>query len=279
MVASYKPKTLKEALEILEFEDCTVFAGGTDLMVKKKQWAGLEPSFDKPVMFISEIKELTALYRDDKYIFIGAACTLSLLIDSEIIPSFYKDVFVEMASPSIRSTATLGGNICNASPAADSLPLLYALDAILLIENSCRKMEVPIDEFITGPGRNILKTGELITAIKIPIKEFTVAAYRKVGARKSTALSKLSFVGLANIDHEGLHDIRLSFGAVAPTLVRNRGIEEEIVSMYSSGFIDMYEINKYYGVLIKPIDDQRSTAEYRKSVCLRLLADFIKNIL
>jgi xanthine dehydrogenase FAD-binding subunit len=279
MVASYKPKTLQEALEILEFEDCTVFAGGTDLMVKKKQWAGLEPSFDKPVMFISEIKELTALYRDDKYIFIGAACTLSLLIDSEIIPSFYKDVFVEMASPSIRSTATLGGNICNASPAADSLPLLYALDAILLIENSCRKMEVPIDEFITGPGRNILKTGELITAIKIPIKEFTVAAYRKVGARKSTALSKLSFVGLANIDHEGLHDIRLSFGAVAPTLVRNRGIEEEIVSMYSSGFIDMYEINKYYGVLIKPIDDQRSTAEYRKSVCLRLLADFIKNIL
>jgi xanthine dehydrogenase FAD-binding subunit len=279
MVASYKPKTLKEALEILEFEDCTVFAGGTDLMVKKKQWAGLEPSFDKPVMFISEIKELTALYRDDKYISIGAACTLSLLIDSEIIPSFYKDVFVEMASPSIRSTATLGGNICNASPAADSLPLLYALDAILLIENSCRKMEVPIDEFITGPGRNILKTGELITAIKIPIKEFAFAAYRKVGARKSTALSKLSFVGLANIDHEGLQDIRLAFGAVAPAVVRNRGIEEEIVSMYSSGFIDMYEINKYYGVLIKPIDDQRSTAEYRKSVCLRLLADFIKNIL
>jgi xanthine dehydrogenase FAD-binding subunit len=279
MVASYKPKTLQEALEILEFEDCTVFAGGTDLMVKKKQWAGLEPSFDKPVMFISEIKELTALYRDDKYIFIGAACTLSLLIDSEIIPSFYKDVFVEMASPSIRSTATLGGNICNASPAADSLPLLYALDAILLIENSCRKMEVPIDEFITGPGRNILKTGELITAIKIPIKEFAFAAYRKVGARKSTALSKLSFVGLANIDHEGLQDIRLAFGAVAPAVVRNRGIEEEIVSMYSSGFIDMYEINKYYGVLIKPIDDQRSTAEYRKSVCLRLLADFIKNIL
>jgi xanthine dehydrogenase FAD-binding subunit len=279
MVASYKPKTLQEALEILEFEDCTVFAGGTDLMVKKKQWAGLEPSFDKPVMFISEIKELTALYRDDKYIFIGAACTLSLLIDSEIIPSFYKDVFVEMASPSIRSTATLGGNICNASPAADSLLLLYALDAILLIENSCRKMEVPIDEFITGPGRNILKTGELITAIKIPIKEFAFAAYRKVGARKSTALSKLSFVGLANIDHEGLQDIRLAFGAVAPAVVRNRGIEEEIVSMYSSGFIDMYEINKYYGVLIKPIDDQRSTAEYRKSVCLRLLADFIKNIL
>lgn len=277
MVEVYKPKALKEALEILEFKDCTVFAGGTDLMVKKKQWAGLSPSFDKPVMFISEIPELTKLYQDEGFITIGAACTLSQLIESELIPGFYKDVLVEMASPSIRNTATIGGNICNASPAADSLPLLYALDAVLLIENSCRKIEVPIEDFILGPGQNILHTGDLITAIRIPKRDFTIVEYRKVGARKSTALSKLSFIGLAHMDKGKLQHIRLAFGAVAPTVVRNRDIEKEILSMHLAGFLDMQEISNYYSILIKPIDDQRSTASYRRTVCLKLLENFIKN--
>lgn len=277
MVEIYKPKALKEALEILEFEDCTIFAGGTDLMVKKKQWSGLIPSFDKPVMFISEIPELTKLHQDEGFLSIGAACTLTQLIESELIPDFYKKVFVEMASPSIRNTATLGGNICNASPAADSLPLLYALDAVLHIESSCRKIEVPIEDFVFGPGQTILHSDDLITAIKIPKKDFTIVEYRKVGARKSTVLSKLSFIGLACIDKDGLHDIRLAFGAVAPTVVRNRDIEKEICSMHQADFIDLQEICNYYGVLIKPIDDQRSTAAYRRSVCLRLLEAFIKN--
>ncbi|OGO78134.1 MAG: molybdopterin dehydrogenase [Clostridiales bacterium GWB2_37_7] len=279
MVEVYKPQSLKEALELLEFNDCTVFAGGTDLMVKKKQWTGLEPCFDKPVVLISEIDELTEIKRDENYLYIGAACTFSQLIESSLIPEFYKCVFVEMASPSIRNMATIGGNICNSSPAGDCLPLLYALDANLLIQSSCRNFEVPIEDFIIGPGRNILKSGELVTKVKILNSNFNIIKYRKVGARKSTVLSKLSFIGLADMEDKRLHDIRLAFGAVAPTVVRNREIEAEILNMYSMGLVDVQEITGYYSILIRPIDDQRSTAKYRKSSCKRLLEDFIKSLL
>jgi len=279
MVETYMPKSLREALDLLEFKDCTIFAGGTDLMVRKKQWAGLPSSFDVPVVYISEIKELREIKRDEGHLYIGAACTFSELIESSLIPDFYKSVFVEMASPAIRNSATIGGNICNASPAGDCLPLLYALGASLVIESGCRKYEAAIEDFITGPGKIILKAGELVTQIKIPEKDFNIKKYRKVGARKSTALSKLSFVGLADMDDKGLHDIRIAFGAVSPTVVRNREIEEEIISMRNAGFLDIQEIKSYYDALIKPINDQRSTAYYRKACCKRLLEDFLIGIL
>lgn len=279
MVDAFKPQSIKEVLELLEFQECTIFAGGTDLMVKKKQWAGLLPNFEKSVLFISEIEELKQITIDENDLYIGAACTYAQLLESNRIPEFYKNVFREIASPTIRNTATIGGNICNASPAGDCLPLLYALDAKLLIESSFRKVEVSIEDFIMGPGKTILRQGELITKIKIPNKAFNIVKYRKIGARRSTVLSKLSFVGLADVDDKGLRDLRLAFGAVAPTVVRNREIEEEIITMHRAGFLDMYEVSSYYDILMKPINDQRSTAYYRKTSCKRLLSDFIKQLL
>jgi xanthine dehydrogenase FAD-binding subunit len=279
MVELYKPKSIKEALEILEASACTVFAGGTDLMVKKKQWSGLPPRFLKPVLFISGLKELKSISRDNENITIGAACTLSHLIESSLIPDTYKQVFREMASPSIRNTATIGGNICNASPAGDTLPLLYALGAVLRVESSLRKIDIPIEDFITAPGRTALKEGELLTYIRIPVKEFQLVEYRKVSARRSTALSKLSFIGLAEINDNMLQDIRLAFGAVGPTVIRNRELEREIISAQKEGLASMKAICSYYDRLIKPIDDQRSTAFYRRAVCNRLLIEFLKKAL
>lgn len=271
------PKSLEEALEAIIFTDYIVFAGGTDLMVKKKQWAGLLPAFDKPVMFISELNELKQIRMKEGFLYIGAACTFSNLIGSPLIPELYKQVFMQIASPAVRNIATIGGNICNSSPAGDSLPLLYALDAELIIKSSCRRVEMPIEEFITGPGRNIITSSELVTEIKLPTLAFEKAVYKKVGTRKSTALSKVSFVALANMENEIISDIRIAFGSVAPTVVRSRDIEEEIMAMSSQGNLDVNQIIRDYGTLIKPIDDQRSTAFYRKEVCKRLLKDFIKN--
>jgi CO/xanthine dehydrogenase FAD-binding subunit len=277
MVNVYRPQSLSEALEIIAFTECTVFAGGTDLMVKKKQWTGLMPAFEKPVLFISELKELREIRIEDEFLYIGSACTFSGLLDSLLIPESYKQVFMEIASPAVRNIATIGGNICNSSPAGDSLPLLYALDAVIIIESSCRKLEVPIQEFITGPGRNVLNSGELVTAIKLPLKSFEKVVYRKVSTRKSTALSKVSFVAMAVTKENKLHDIRIAFGAVAPTIIRSRDIEEEIIYCCSKGYLDKTEIIRDYATLIKPIDDQRSTAFYRREVCKRLLTDYIDN--
>lgn len=278
MVEVFRPQDLQDAVEQLEFTDCTIFAGGTDLMVKKKNWAGLEPSFGKSVMLISDMRELTQIIEDEGFLVMGACCTFSQLLDSSLVPASLKKVFRQIASPGIRNSATLGGNICNSSPAGDSLPMLYALDARLLIASSCRRTELPIEDFILGPGKNLLKSGELIAAIKIPIAHFTTAAYKKVGTRNATALSKLSFAGLANLEKGELRELRIAFGAVAPTIVRSREIEKDILEQCQGGYPDIHSILEDYSRLIRPIDDQRSTALYRKRVALRLLEDFLLKI-
>lgn len=277
MVNAYSPISLIEALEAIAFTEHIVFAGGTDLMVKKKQRAGLIPSFDKPVIFISDLDELKQIYIKEGSLYIGAACTFSDLIESPLIAEFYKQIFMQIASPAVRNIATIGGNICNSSPAGDSLPLLYALNADLIIESSCRRFLMPIADFIIAPGRNILTNSEIVTAIKLPIVNFEKTYYKKVSARKANALSKASFVALANMGNGVYKNIRIAFGSVASTVIRSIDIEDEIITMSSQHILDISQIIRDYATLIKPIDDQRSTAIYRKAVCKRLLADFFNN--
>jgi xanthine dehydrogenase FAD-binding subunit len=278
VVEALKPLSLKDALEAAARQNSIIFAGGTDLMVKKKRWTGLEPDFNKPVILISELPELRGVRKEAGYLLIGAACTCSQIMENKLAPQLIKQIFSELASPAIRNTATIGGNICNASPAGDSLPILYALDAILCLESFSVKREVSIQEFIIGPGKTVLRDNEILTCIKVPIKEFQMESYKKIGTRKSTALSKVSFTGLAEISEGKLKDIRLAFGASAPTVVRNRRAEEEIIKMFGRGSVEFKNARDIYGKLLKPIDDQRSTRFYRKEVCLRLLGNFLTTV-
>jgi CO/xanthine dehydrogenase FAD-binding subunit len=268
---------LNEALEVLKEEECIIFAGGTDLMVKRKRWSGVEPGFDKPVLFIEGLKEISEIRVEGNMLSIGGATPISMIINNPLVPDFMKPIFSQMASPAIRNTATLGGNICNSSPAGDSLPLLYALDAVLVLQKSGHRREVAVQDFIKGPGRNIAESCEILTEAKIPIPDFDAYEYRKVGTRKSTALSKLSFMGCAKVKEGKISDIRLAFGAVGPTVVRDREMEKKIIEMSLDGPVDIHEIKNMYSRVINPIDDQRSSARYRKETALRLLEDFIVN--
>lgn len=277
MVNAYRPEKLEDALKILGKEHCTIFAGGTDLMVKNRQWSGLIPDFNTPVVFLDNIAGIGDIRRDGGILRIGAACTLSKIIENQCVPDYIKTVLEQMASPGIRNAATIGGNICNSSPAGDTLPLLYALDAALLLQNANGKREISVQDFIKGPGKNLLEKDEILTEISIPLMDFDVIEYRKVGTRKSTALSKLSFIGFAKADKYCISDIRLAFGAVGPKVVRERDMEKEIMKMSHDGVLDIPAVKDMYESIIKPIDDQRSTAKYRKETALRLLEDFIVN--
>ena len=135
MVEAFAPKSKEEALRFLNDKKCIILAGSTDLMVKRKKWSGCLPYFDSDVIFIRHLKELKNIKIDEKYLSIGAACTLTELEENILMPKYFKEVILSIASPAIRNVATIGGNICNASPAGDILPLLYALDAILIIES------------------------------------------------------------------------------------------------------------------------------------------------
>ncbi|MFA9397894.1 MAG: xanthine dehydrogenase family protein subunit M, partial [Clostridiaceae bacterium] len=242
MVDAIRPKNLEEALAIINKERCIIFSGGTDLMVRRRRWSGIEPDFDKKVVFISQIKELLDIKKQVKenseYLIIGGACTCTQIEENSLVPNYIKKVFQDMASPAIRNIATIGGNICNSSPAGDSLPLLYALEAELILSSADGDRKISIEDFILSPGKNIKKENEILKQIKIPLKDYKIKYYKKVGTRKSIALSKVSFVALALYEDEKLYDVRITLGSVAPRIVKNKSIENKIVNQVNDNKLD-----------------------------------------
>jgi len=275
MVKGFRPETLKEALKLRAQYDCLPIAGGTDLMVQKARGFALKPDFRKPLLFIGHLPELQRLEVINRQIHIGAGVILTDLLNSETIPDIFKEILALMASPPSRNLASIGGNICNASPAGDTLPYLYAMDAQVVLQSTDGERIIPIAGFITGPKQTDLKNSELLTKIIIPQTEFDINMYRKIGQRKGMSLTKAAFLGLANVADGKIQDIRIAFGSVAPTVVRSGEIEQSIVGKSTKDIVkNISEISRQYAALIRPIDDARSSAAYRKKVSLRLLEEF-----
>ena len=278
-MVGYNPGTLKEALRILnEAEEATIFSGGTDLMVQK--------NFRKDIVFIEQIQELKRVEHDASCWYIGACCTFSQLIGSEL-PDILKTVFCQIASPAIRNMGTVGGNICNASPAGDSLPMLYAMHAeveLSLIDGDGTIQEriIPISHFIKGVRRKDLRSNEILTRIMIPVKycnDKLYYYYKKVGARRSEAISKLSFFGLADTKDGTINEVSIAFGAVGTTVVQRNELEERLSGISKAALRDIIqELSDAYMEWVKPIDDQRSTALYRKKTAENLLKDFLEQL-
>ncbi|MCK5832428.1 FAD binding domain-containing protein [bacterium] len=280
MAIVFRPKDLDEALRIRYDKAAIPFAGGTDLMVKHKQCLCSLPSFDKPVLHIGHLKELRVVTSDNENIYFGGACTLTEILEHKLTPKLLKMAISRMASVATRNIATIGGNICNASPAGDTLPPLYVLDAKLHLISASDERILPIGDFIIGPCLVDLKDDEILEAVIIPKVNFDCISYHKAGTRRATALSKLSFVGLARVCEEHIEDIRIAFGAVAPKVVRSRETELTIIGADAKSLALMEdEIINSYSQKIRPINDQRSTAEYRKTVCLRLLRNYLKELI
>ena len=276
----YLPENLDEALEIRASTGAVPIAGGTDLMVRYRRGSGIPPQFDFPVMLIGKIDALRYIEVSADNIRIGSATTLTEIFRNEDVPQILKLAVGEMASPAIRNVATIGGNIGNASPAGDTLPPLYILDAKIVLKNLNGEREVPIEDFITGPGQTILRSDEIIYEVTIPIGNFDKIYYRKIGTRKALALSKVSFSAAMNYRGDVIDDMRFAFGAVAPVVIRSREIEGEFKNITFDELKNRAgEVAQKYSPLINPIDDQRSTAEYRRKVSLRLLKFFIQNVI
>ena len=277
MVEFYRPSTLQDALKIRAGEKTVVFAGGTDLMVRARVWFGVPSRFDLPILYIGNLPELKGITVEGGTVRIRAATSLTDIAEDGRTPEPLRTAILSMAAPAIRNMGTIGGNICNASPAGDTLPVLYAFDAVLTLQSADSQREVLISEFITGPGKTVLRDDEILTEIRFDVPDYDVFVFRKVGTRKANALSKLSFFGMLHFDGDVVGDFRASFGAVAPTVVRSRELEERIIGLSrndAKSRID--ELLAGYSELIRPIDDQRSTAFYRKNVSLRLLKHFME---
>jgi xanthine dehydrogenase FAD-binding subunit len=277
MVSAYRPASLAEALRIRAESGAVPLAGGTDGMARRRRHSGLAPRFERPVLFVAHLPELHGIFVENATLTIGAAVTLSELLADERVPGVLREAIAQMASPAIRNVATLGGNVCNASPAGDTLPALYCLDARLVLAGRWGERRVPIERFILGPGKTDLAGDELLRVVELPAARFDVAYYRKVGTRKANALAKLSFLGLAALQNGTVRDVRIAFGAVAPMVVRSTELEGALLGRTAADWPAVRsQWVEGYARLITPIDDQRSTADYRKSVALSLLTDFVE---
>lgn len=260
-------------------------AGGTDLMARHRPAGGTIARFPLPLLAVGHLEALRGIRLRDDTLEIGAACTLSAFLESPHVPEGWKPPVADMASPAIRNIGTIGGNIGNASPAGDSLPLLVALDAQVVLASASGTRSLPVAAFITGPGRTERRPDELLTAVRVPVPEKERSYwYRKVGPRQANCLSKVSLFGWWESDGDTLMDCGVALGAVAPVVVRSREAE----ALLAGGSLSRLAIpgsHKGQGVReaflravterVRPIDDQRSTAAYRREVAWRLLDQWL----
>lgn len=293
MVNIHRLTDLKKSLQVINSTSCVIIAGATDIMVDYNNVNNLSHLKYKEVIAIDLIDELKQIKIVDKeipnfkgsnnYLQIGSMVTLSELEEHPEVPDLMKQLIPQMAAPAIRNRATIGGNICNASPAADTLPALYVLDALVVLSSCLGERILPIEEFITGPGKTVLQSNELLSRVLIPQNQTTMHFYHKVGTRSANALTKLSVAGIAKIGKSCgngmmLLDWRIAFGAVGPTVVRDRKLEAEMVNQPLSDLLDpalVSPVIQRYKQIITPIDDQRSTAEYRQHTAINLMTRWI----
>ena len=279
MVKHFIPNNLVEALEFLDKNNTEVISGGTDLMVQRRNWAETPAKFDNKVMYIANLKELKYIRKIDDHLHIGASTTLTEILENEDTPKMLKDAIEIMASPAIRNCATIAGNIGNASPAGDTLPVLYIYEALIVLETNTKSRILPISEIILGPRKTVIQENELITEIIIPLTTFAEIIFEKVGGRKADAISKISFAGAIILKDNIIRAIRIAYGAVGPTVVRNEAIEKKYVNLTREALKDkLVDIKIEYKNILKPIDDQRSNKEYRMKVAVNLLEKFICSI-
>ncbi|MCK5731676.1 MAG: FAD binding domain-containing protein [Tenericutes bacterium] len=279
MVKAIVPSTLKEVLLNLSEEKYRLVAGGTDMLIQFHNHSPLPIAFKDNIMYIADIEELQGIYDDDKKVYIGACEPLESLLKNVAVPKILQDTIIEMASPAIRNTATLGGNIGNASPAGDSLVPLYLLNADIEIQSINNSRIVCIRDFIKGVRKIDLKQNELITKIILDKPSFTKTSFKKVGPRRSDAISKLSFAGAVTLENDLVKDFRIAFGSVNITVVRRPEIENKYINISVNELKDsVNKIVEDYSDYIRPIDDQRSNKEYRKHVCKNILREFILSI-
>jgi xanthine dehydrogenase small subunit len=257
-----KPDSLDHALEILRDDPRTPIAGATDVYVQLN--FGVHPA--TRFLDIWGLDELRTISVRDDVLTLGALVTYTDLIDSREVHDrlpMIVEAARQVGGPQIQNRGTVGGNIANGSPAGDSLPVLAAADAVVVLRSLAAERRVPLTAFYTGYRASVMQSDELIVAVEVP-RVPGVQFFRKVGTRAAQAISKI--VVAATRDGTA---VRIAVGSVAPTVVRLEATER--------AFAAGAPLDQAMQILrgeVRPIDDVRSTAEYRLRVTENVVRRF-----
>ncbi|TFG37771.1 MAG: xanthine dehydrogenase family protein subunit M [Candidatus Aminicenantes bacterium] len=276
------PKTVGEALELKNErgEVLHPIAGGTDVLVSvynnRVDW-GSRPS----LLNLSRIEELHFIRETSDSVEIGPLVTHREIIENPVIathvPALSKAVSF-IGSPQIRNQGTIGGNIVNASPAADSLPVLYARDAMIEVSTLDGKALLPIREFIKGPGLVDLDPAGIVTKIVVPRLSGYFGDYLSLRQRKAISINVVSLGAEMLVSNDGvIEDVRVAFGAVSPTVVRGVKTEQLLRNRKRSSELVIEAVDLVQSECV-PIDDIRSNKMYRGAMAGVLLQKFLQSI-
>ena len=268
----YQPTSIREFIELsssLSDQFTSLLAGGTDLLPRYERGQAMPGH-------LIDLKKLSDLYHvniKDELIQIGALTSIQGIQENPLIQAEFTSLHmasIDFAGAQIRHRGTIGGNIVNASPAGDLLPSLYAFDAFLTLVGPEGERQLPIHEFILGPGKTTLKQSEILVSISLKRSEYK-STFQKVGLRQSMAIS-VANLAIVYSGKQGAFDyLKIACGAVAPTVVT--------LDKLTSTVLDNTSKPEDWPLLIEadisPIDDIRATAKYRKQVVINLVKAFL----
>jgi aerobic carbon-monoxide dehydrogenase medium subunit len=263
--AYHRPSSVEEACRLLAREpEAAVLAGGTDLMVHLGQaWRGQRPP---AVVNVKRIPGLDAIGVTDSVVRLGALTSLTALIEHAVIRREYPVLPLTaryMGSPAIRNLATVGGNLCNGSPAADLPPVLLALDAEVGIAGPDGDRRLPLEAFFRGPGHTALRAGELLTWVEFPRRRPPwPIRYERLDVRRAMDIAIVGAALSVRRDGGRVGEARVALGAVAPTPLRAREAEAVLVTEGLTAAAIERAAERAMAAA-RPISDVRATAEYR----------------
>lgn len=264
----FAPATVEEACTLLARygREAKVLAGGTDILINLRD-GKLRP---KALIDISRIPGLNAVTYDEALgLRLGALATLRAVEKNPVVEAHYPHLVSairEVGSIQIRNLATVMGNVCNSSPAADTVPPLLTMEAAVRLVGPQGERTVPLTRFFTGPGENVIEPGELaVELVAPPPPAHTGGAYYKLAARRAMDIAFVGVAAQVSRANGILSDIRIALGAVAPTPVRATAAEE-VLRGHSLTEALLEQAGQAALEAAQPISDHRASAEYRRAM-------------
>ena len=275
----YRPTALEELLEFKAREggNARILDGGSNVLVYINEGSIAGGT----LVDVKSLEAIKGIEERDGRLEIGAGELIADIMDSALIRKkvpFLRDVLQKFANPLVRNMATLAGNIADSSPIGDTIPPLLVLEAEVVAARTKGERVIPLEEFFTGPGQNVLKEEEVILKVRFPLPEKGRGGHIKLGLRRGTSCSVASAAVWVVADKNKVQDIRIALGGVAPTPIRARKTEDAFKGK-SLDWDRIAELSETVMEEIRPISDVRGSAEYRRQVSAGLLAKAVRQAL
>ena len=265
----FRPNSLQDALDVLADTRATILAGGTDVFPS----LGDRP-LSGPVLDISGLAEIRGIQFTAEHIVLGARTTWTEVLAARLPRGFdgLKAAAREVGSVQIQNAATIAGNLCNASPAADGVAALLALDAELVLSSRNAFRTLPLSEFILGNRKTARRPDELLTSIRIPRRvEDAVSTFLKLGTRRYLVISIVMVAANLVVDSAGgIREALICVGSCSAVALRLAELERALIGRPARPGLRQF-VKPEHLDLLSPIDDVRATAEYRRDATLTLV--------